>query len=53
MCGYFSPFYLNMEGFDDDGNYKFMDKDGNSLIDKALDDIIAQRNEVKDDGATQ
>lgn len=51
-CGYFSPFYLNMEGFDDDGNYKFMDKDGNSLKDKAIEDSILKRNEVKDGGAS-
>lgn len=52
-CGYFSPFYLNMEGFDEDGNRVFMDKDGNSLVDKAIEDIISKRNEVKDGGASQ
>lgn len=52
-CGFFSPMYLNMEGFDENGKYKFMDKDGNSLIDKALEDIMRQRNEVKDGGASQ
>lgn len=51
-CGFFSPMYLNMEGFDDDGKYKFMDKDGNSLKDKALEDIMRQRNAVKDGGAS-
>lgn len=52
-CGYFSPFYLNMEGFDDDGNRIFMDSDGNSMVEKAMNDIIAKRNEVKDGGASQ
>lgn len=52
-CGYFSPMYLNMEGFDDDGNYKFMDKDGNSDVNKALEDILRQRNAVKSGGASQ
>lgn len=53
QCGYFSPIYLNMEGYDENGNYKFMDKDGNSLIDKAIKSVIDQRNSVKDGGATQ
>ena len=52
-CGYFSPFYLNMEGFDEKGNRIFMDKDGNSLVDKAVEDTIAKRNEVKAGGASQ
>ena len=52
-CGYFSPIYLNMEGYDDDGNYKFMDKDGNSLKEKAIESVIQQRNAVKDGGASQ
>ena len=51
-CGYFSPFQLNMEGYDDDGNRIFMDKDGNSLVDKAIEDILAKRNEVKTGGAS-
>ena len=52
-CGYFSPFYLNMEGFDENGNRLFMDEDGNSLVEKAIEDTIAKRNEVKDGGASQ
>ena len=52
-CGYFSPFYLNMEGFDDKGERIFMDEDGNSIVDKAIEDIINKRNEVKDGGASQ
>jgi hypothetical protein len=42
-----------MEGFDEDGNRIFMDKDGNSLLDKSIEDIIAKRNEVKAGGASQ
>lgn len=52
-CGYFSPIYLNMEGYDENGVYKFMDKDGNSLKEKAIESVIAQRNAVKDGGASQ
>lgn len=52
-CGYFSPMYLNMEGYNEDGSYKFMDKDGNSLKEAAIESLIKSRNEVKDGGATQ
>ena len=52
-CGYFSPIYLNMEGYDEDGNCKFMDKDGNSLKEKAIENVIEQRNTIKDGGASQ
>ena len=52
-CGYFSPIYLNMEGFDENGKYKFMDSDGNSLTEAALESVMQQRNEVKDGGASQ
>ena len=52
-CGYFSPIYLNMEGYDENGNYKFMDKDGNSLKEKAVENVIAQRNTIKEGGASQ
>ena len=52
-CGFFSPMYLNMEGYDENGKYKFMDEDGNSLKEKAIDDIMRQRNAVRDGGATQ
>lgn len=52
-CGFFAPAYWNMEGDDENGNPKFMDKDGNSLVDKATEELINQRNKVKDGGATQ
>ena len=52
-CGFFVPAYENMDGFDDDGNKKFMDKDGNSLREKAIEELINQRNKIKEGGATQ
>lgn len=52
-CGFFVPAYENMDGFDDDGTKKFMDKDGNSLREKAIDELINQRNKIRDGGATQ
>ena len=52
-CGFFVPAYENMDGFDDAGNKKFMDKDGNSLRDKAIEELINQRNKIKEGGATQ
>lgn len=52
-CGFFAPAYWNMEGEDEEGNPKFMDKDGNSLVELAIEELINQRNKVKDGGATQ
>ena len=52
-CGFFAPAYWNMEGDDENGNPAYMDEDGNSLKDKAIEELIAQRNKVKDGGATQ
>lgn len=52
-CGFFAPAYWNMEGEDENGNPKFMDKDGNSLVELAIEELINQRNKVKDGGATQ
>lgn len=42
-----------MEGQDENGNPKYMDKDGNSLKELAMEELIRQRNIVKDGGATQ
>ena len=52
-CGFFSPAYVNMEGDDENGNSKFMDSDGNSYKDLAKQELINQRNIIKDGGATQ
>lgn len=40
-----------MEGVDSNGN-KLMDKDGNSLKELAIEELIRQRNIIKDGGAT-
>ena len=52
-CGFFVPAYENMDGFDDNGNKRFMDKDGNSLREKAIEELMHQRNKIKEGGATQ
>lgn len=52
-CGFFVPSWSNMESLDDNGKQKFMDKDGNSLRELAMKELINQRNVVKDGGATQ
>lgn len=52
-CGFFVPSWSNLESFDKDGNYVYMDKDGNSLRDKAIENLIDQRNKIKDGGASQ
>ena len=52
-CAFFVPAYSNLESFDDDGNQVYMDKDGNSYKDKAIQNLIDQRNKVKDGGASQ
>ena len=52
-CGFFVPAYSNLESFDDDGNQVYMDKDGNSYKEKAIQNLIDQRNKIKDGGASQ
>lgn len=52
-CAFFVPAYSNLESFDDDGNQVYMDKDGNSYKEKAIQNLIDQRNKVKDGGASQ
>lgn len=51
-CGFFVPSWMNMEGHDSQGN-PLMDKDGNSLKELAIEELIKQRNIIKDGGATQ
>lgn len=48
-CGFFAPAYLNLES--EDGAY--MDKDGNSIKDAAIERLINERNKVRDGGASQ
>lgn len=52
-CGFFVPAYSNLESFDDDGNQVYMDKDGNSYKEKAIQNLIDQRNKIRDGGASQ
>lgn len=52
-CGFFVPSWANMDSVDENGVQRFMDKDGNSLRSKAVDELIKQRNIVKDGGASQ
>ena len=52
-CGFFVPSWSNLESFDNKGNYVYMDQDGNSLKDKAVENLIEQRNKIKDGGASQ
>lgn len=52
-CGFFVPSWSNLESFDEDGNYVYMDEDGNSLREKAIENLIEQRNKIKDGGASQ
>ena len=52
-CGFFVPSWSNTEGNDKNGNPKYMDKDGNSLKELAMEELIKQRNIVKDGGASQ
>jgi len=41
-----------MEGIDENGKYRFMDEDGNSLREIAIQELINQRNAIKDAGAS-
>ena len=48
-CGFFAPAYLNLESKE----HEYMDEDGNSLKDKAIERLIAERNKVREGGASQ
>ena len=52
-CGFFVPSWSNMDAVDDNGKFRFMDEDGNTYKEKAIEELIAQRNKIKDGGATQ
>ena len=51
-CGFFVPSWSNMEGQNAQGE-TFMDSDGNSLKERAIAELMNQRNKIKDGGATQ
>ena len=48
-CGFFAPAYLNLESKENE----YMDEDGNSLRDKAIERLIIERNKVREGGASQ
>lgn len=52
-CGFFVPAWSNLESFDENGNRIYMDEDGNSLREKTIEELIKQRNVIKDGGASQ
>ena len=52
-CGFFVPAWSNLESFDENGNRVYMDEDGNSLREKTIEELIKQRNIIKDGGASQ
>ena len=52
-CGFFVPSWANMESTDENGKQRFMDEDGNTRRELAIQELIRQRNAIKDGGATQ
>lgn len=52
-CGFFVPSWSNMDAIDENGTFRFMDNDGNSYREKAIEELIHQRNVIKDGGASQ
>lgn len=52
-CGFFVPSWSNMDAVDQNGKFRFMDDDGNSYKDLAIEELINQRNIIKDGGASQ
>ena len=48
-CGFFSPSYWNLESKDS----AYMDKDGNSMHEQAAERLLAERNKVREGGASQ
>ena len=52
-CGFFVPSWSNMDALDENGNFRFMDKDGNTRKELAIQELMNQRNVIKDGGASQ
>ena len=48
-CGFFSPSYWNLESKDG----KYIDKDGNSLKNDAIERLLEERNKIREGGASQ
>lgn len=47
-CGFFVPVWANMSVLDENGNRLYMDKDGNSNIEKATEYAMSERQKVLD-----
>ena len=45
-CGFFCPYYTNLDTRDQDGNRLYMDEDGNTLRRESLDYILSERRKV-------
>lgn len=52
-CGFFVPSWSNMESVDENDQQRFMDQYGNSRRELAIQELINQRNKIKDGGASQ
>lgn len=52
-CGFFVPSWSNMESVDENDKQRFMDEYGNSRRELAIQELINQRNKIKDGGASQ
>lgn len=52
-CGFFVPSWSNMESVDENDQQRFMDVYGNSRRELAIEELINQRNKIKDGGASQ
>jgi hypothetical protein len=45
-CGFFHPSYEGLEGYDEDGNRRFMDNDGNTYVEKAKAYLVEERRKM-------
>lgn len=52
-CAFFVPSWTNLSAMDENGNRIFMDKDGNSLVEKSIQFQIDERNKVKEGASEQ
>lgn len=42
-----------MDAVDENGKFLYMDKDGNTFRERAMEELVRQRNIIKDGGASQ
>ena len=52
-CAYFSPSYLNMDSDPQKGDGPYMDDDGNSFKEKAIETLMNERRKLLDSGTSQ